>query len=105
MLQGTCGAVSGTYMVIGLKYGKYKKDDNEAQENTFSVVGEFDSEFKKINKTTSCKELLGCNLLTEEGMKYFVDNNLKEKICIKCIECSIKLLNILLSQKKIEILQ
>lgn len=100
MLQDTCGAVSGAYMVIGLKYGKYKKDDNEAQENTFSLVREFDSEFKKINKTTSCKELLGCNFLTEEGTKYFEDNNLKEKICIKCIEYSVKILNRLLSEKK-----
>ena len=94
-IQDTCGAVSGAYMVIGLKYGKYNKDDNEAREKTYRLVREFDSEFKKINKTTNCKELLGCNLLTEEGKKYFNDNNLIEKICIKCVECSLKILNIL----------
>ena len=95
MLQDTCGALSGAYLVIGLKYGKYKKDDNDAKGKTFRLVREFDSEFKKINKTTSCKELLECNLLTEEGIKYYIDNNLKEKICIKYIECLVKLLNIL----------
>ena len=31
-MQETCGAVSGAYMVLGLKYGKYKKDDNETRE-------------------------------------------------------------------------
>lgn len=92
-LQDTCGAVSGAYMVIGLKYGKYYKEDDEAREKTYSLVREFEIEFKKINKTTNCKELLGCNLLTEDGKKYYTDNNLKEKVCIKCIEDSIKILD------------
>ena len=99
-MQDTCGAVSGAYMVIGLKYGKYNKDDNKAREKTYRLVREFDSEFKKINKTTNCKELLGCNLSTEEGKKYFNDNNLMEKVCVKCVECSVKILNRLLDEKK-----
>jgi C_GCAxxG_C_C family probable redox protein len=94
-MQETCGAVSGAYMVIGLKYGKYNKDDNESREKTYRLVREFNSEFKKIFKTTECKELLGCSLLTEEGKKYFKDNNLLEKVCVKCVESSVKILNIL----------
>lgn len=92
-LQNTCGTVIGACMIIGLKYGKYKKEDNEAREKTYRLVREFDAEFKKINKTTNCRELLGCDLLTEEGKKYLKDNNLTEKVCIKCIKCSIKILN------------
>ena len=95
-LQNTCGAVSGAYMAIGLKYGKFNKEDNEAREKTYALVREFDSEFKKIFKTINCIELLGCNLLTEEGKKYFHDNNLRDNICIKCIEESINILDKLL---------
>ena len=92
-LQKTCGAVSGANMVIGLKYGKYNKEDNEAKDKTYSLVREFDAEFKKIYKTTQCKELLECDLLTEEGKNYFKENNLKEKVCMKCVEDSVKLVN------------
>jgi len=92
-MQDVCGAVSGAYMVIGLKYGKYNKDDIDAQEKTYRLVRKYNSEFKKINKTTNCKELLGCDLLTQEGQKYYIDNDLKEKVCIKCIESSVKILN------------
>ncbi len=88
-MQDTCGAYSGACMVIGLKCGKYHKEDNKALEKIYRLERAFDSEFKRINQTTNCKELIGCNLLTEEGKKYFIDNNLKEKVCIKCIESSI----------------
>lgn len=95
-LQETCGAVSGAYMVIGLQYGQYNKDDKEAKEKTYELVREFNTKFKGIYKTTSCRELLGCNLLTEEGQKYYIDNNLRENVCAKCIKDSVKILNELL---------
>jgi C_GCAxxG_C_C family probable redox protein len=92
-LQKTCGAVSGANMVIGLKYGKCNKEDNEAKDKTYGLVRDFDTEFKKIYKTSQCKDLLGCDLSTEEGKNYFNDNNLKEKVCMKCVEDSVKILN------------
>ena len=99
-MQNTCGAVSGAYMVIGSKYGKCNKDDNEAREKTYSLVREFDLEFRKVHKTSNCMELIGCNLLTEEGKKYFKDNNLLEKVCMKCIESSVKILNTLIDWER-----
>lgn len=96
-MQDLCGAVSGSYMVIGLKLGKCHEQDNEAQEKTYQLVREFESEFQKINKTTCCRELLGCNLLTEEGKKYYIAYNLKEEVCIKCIESALQILKKLLN--------
>lgn len=92
-LQETCGVVSGAYMVIGLRHGKYNKDDCEANEKTYELVREFSSRFKEIHGTTICRELLGCNLLTEEGQNYYKENNLRENVCIKCIKDSVKILN------------
>ena len=31
---GTCGAVTGAFMVIGLKYGKTRPDGDDAREKT-----------------------------------------------------------------------
>ncbi len=84
-LQNTCGAVTGAFMVIGSRYGKYKADDSEAAEKTYGLVHEFSREFEKIHGTIICRELLGCDLISEEGKKYFSGNNLKEKVCSRCV--------------------
>lgn len=92
-LQNTCGAASGAFMVIGLKFGNYRENDKEAKERIYSLIREFESEFRKIHQFSTCRELLGCDFSTEEGKEYYNDNNLKETVCIKCIEDSIDILN------------
>jgi C_GCAxxG_C_C family probable redox protein len=61
-LQETCGAVTGAYMLIGLKHGKFKKEDAESKDKTYTLVREFAKQFVEKNKTTSCCELLGIDL-------------------------------------------
>ena len=36
----TCGAVTGALMVIGLKHGKARPDDNDARDRTYALAGE-----------------------------------------------------------------
>jgi C_GCAxxG_C_C family probable redox protein len=62
-LQETCGAVSGAYLLIGLKYGKYSKDDESAKEKTYALIQEFAKLFEERNKTTNCREILGIDLI------------------------------------------
>lgn len=62
-LGDTCGAVSGSYLLIGLKYGQYRSDDKEAKEKTYAMVRDFAELFKERNKTTNCRELLGVDLI------------------------------------------
>jgi C_GCAxxG_C_C family probable redox protein len=75
----TCGAVTGAYLVIGLKYGKSIESDNDARDKTYNMVNEFSKQFKDINGSINCSELLGCNLATPEGHAYYKDNNLNTK--------------------------
>lgn len=91
-LQATCGAVTGAYMVIGLKYGKYTKDDDKAGAKTYQLVQDFDAAFKKIHNTTNCKELVNCDLSTDEGQQCFKDNDLKANVCTPCIKTAVKIL-------------
>jgi len=63
-LQETCGAVSGAYLLIGLKYGKFLKEDDPAKEKTYALVREFAMLFEERNKTTNCRELLGVDLIS-----------------------------------------
>jgi C_GCAxxG_C_C family probable redox protein len=91
-LQLTCGAVTGAFMVLGLKYGQVKPEDSAAKEKVYSEIQKFAKEFTAINKTTSCFELLNCDLKTEEGKLFFKDNDLHNKICAKCVKDAVLIL-------------
>ncbi|HVN48918.1 MAG TPA: C-GCAxxG-C-C family protein [Bacteroidota bacterium] len=96
--QKTCGAVTGSYMVIGLKHGKYQQEDNPAREKTYSLVKEFSKQFIKKNKTLECSELLHCDLNTEEGNKYFQEHQLHNDVCVKCVTDANNILNAILEE-------
>ncbi|MFZ5943240.1 MAG: C-GCAxxG-C-C family protein [Bacillota bacterium] len=91
-LGETCGAITGAFMVIGLKYGKISIDDKVAKGKTYGLVSEFAQIYKQRKGSIKCKELLGCDLNTEEGIKYARENNLFKTICPGLIETSIEVL-------------
>jgi C_GCAxxG_C_C family probable redox protein len=96
-LQSTCGAVTGAFMAIGLKHGKTLGDEGtEKRDKTYTLVRELDTAFKKKFGTTSCRELLNCDLTTPEGSKYFTDNKLSEKVCQQCVREAVKIVEGLL---------
>lgn len=84
-MQETCGALSGAYMIAGLKVGQVLPDDKTAREHTYLTVRKMAEQFKKWNHTTSCRELLGHDLTTQEGKAYIEANGLIQKICTKCV--------------------
>jgi C_GCAxxG_C_C family probable redox protein len=77
----TCGAVTGAYMAIGLKYGKAEKEDTEARNITYKKINEFSAKFKSLHGSLNCSELLGIDLATPEGQAYFEKNSLFDKKC------------------------
>lgn len=99
-LQQTCGAVTAAYLLIGLIYGNQKSEGQKSKEKVYKFVREFNDEFIKRNKTTSCRELLNCDLNTDEGKKCYKDNNLSIKICVKCVKHSVNILNELILSNK-----
>ncbi len=77
----TCGAVTGAFMVIGLKHGKTREDDDEARERTYALVQEFAERFRARNKSIICRELLGHDLGTPEGMQAVTEKKLFQTFC------------------------
>jgi C_GCAxxG_C_C family probable redox protein len=64
-----CGAVTGAFMVIGLKYGRFNAEDTEARDKTYRLISEFVRIFKEKNGSIKCNELLDVDVSTEEGLK------------------------------------
>ena len=88
----TCGAVTGAYMVIGLKNGMGASKDIKMKEKTYQLISEFSNRFYEKNGSLICKELLGCDINTPEGMDYFNQNELFEKKCLHCVKNAAEIL-------------
>lgn len=91
-----CGAVTGAMMVIGLKYGKIRPEDNEAREKTYSLTQEFFSCFQKRYGTLICRQLLGIDLSQPGGYEQASALGLFDSICQKIIASAIQILEELL---------
>lgn len=91
-LAETCGACTGAFMVIGLKYGRVRAEDNAAKEKTYQLVQEFVKRFKARNQSILCKELLGADMSTPEGLKLAVEKNLPHTACPKLIRDAAEIL-------------
>jgi len=97
-LQETCGAVTGSYMVLGIYNCRKFSDNKDRKEETYSMIQQFSEKFKQINGTTDCISLLKIDLKTEEGQRYAKDNNLFETVCEKCISDSISIVEELIEK-------
>lgn len=91
-MQETCGAVTGAFMVLGLKYGKFDAEDKVSKEITYEKVREFSKKFQEINKTLICRNLLGIDLSTKEGMDLANEQNIFEKNCVKYMKDAVGIL-------------
>jgi C_GCAxxG_C_C family probable redox protein len=82
----TCGAVTGAFMVIGLKYGKTRAEDDQAKEKAYSLVREFADRFQSRNGSTVCSQLLNCDISTPEGRKLAEREQLYTTLCPKFVQ-------------------
>jgi C_GCAxxG_C_C family probable redox protein len=65
---GTCGAVAGAMMVIGLKYGTCDATDEKANARVYELGRKFIQEFRSRNATLICRELLGFDVYTRKKL-------------------------------------
>lgn len=84
----TCGAVSGMFMLVGLKYGKGVPKDLETRTKVYDTVQKMAKEFEEMNGTIVCGDLLGINkpndtsaVPTERNSEFY-----KKRPCVGCVE-------------------
>ena len=91
-LQKTCGAVTGAFMVIGLSNNLSIQLAENRNDLTIQMIQDFENQFIKKHGTTQCKDLIECDLNSEEGQTKFREQNIKEHICSKCIQSAVTIL-------------
>lgn len=87
-----CGAVTGTIMILGLKYYDTKQEPAKAKQPVYEKVIQFTDKFKAKNSSIVCKELLGFDVNTPEGDKKFKDEDLHNKICCGLVDDAVQIL-------------
>ena len=94
----TCGAVTGAFMVLGLKYGNTTAQNQQSKEKTYEMIIEFTNRFKARNGSVSCRELLGCDISTPEGQKKARDEGLFSAVCPEMVKNAAEILEEMLAE-------
>jgi C_GCAxxG_C_C family probable redox protein len=91
--QYTCGAVTGALMALGLRYGRGTDDPAENKSFTYTKAVEFMQEFRKINGSVTCRELLdGLDMNDPAEHQQMVDQGMFENRCKKYVQDAVKIL-------------
>ena len=91
-LAQTCGAVTGAFMVLGLKHAGPNCDQRDCRENVYAPIREFTAKFQQRNNTVVCKELLGCDISTPQGAQQATKDGLFRSICPKLVQDAAEIL-------------
>ena len=74
---GMCGALSGAIMGINLVVGRNSSSDSIAL--SYTLTQKLISQFEMQHGTVNCRQLIGCDLATEEGQRFYWENNRMER--------------------------
>ena len=94
----TCGAVTGAFMVLGLKYGNADIHDKEAKERIYGIIREFVHLFESRNSSIVCRELLGCDISKPEGITAARENGLFTSVCPKMVREAVEILDEMINE-------
>lgn len=78
----TCGAVTGAYMVLGMKVRSEGKTIQDIKAETKVAVKKFNDLFIARHGSLTCKKLLGVDISTPEGSAVANEKNLFNTICV-----------------------
>ena len=87
----TCGAVTGSYMVIGMRHG-HSCPNPEKKAATKMKIKRFNELFREKHGSLICKELTGFDISTPEGADAAAEEEVFTKECPKFIESACNIL-------------
>ncbi len=83
----TCGAVTGMFMLVGLKYSKGEAGDIDTRTRIYETVQKMAHEFEEMNGSIICGDLLGINRPKDEGARpeERTEQYYKKRPCVDCV--------------------
>lgn len=90
-----CGACTGALMVLGLMH-----DDPKNRKTAYENTKQFLNDFRDVNGSYLCNDLLGCDVRTPEGVQYARDNHLFTEFCPKMVASAVDILEDIISAQE-----
>ena len=90
-----CGACTGALMVLGLMH-----DDPKNRKTAYENTKQFLNDFRDVNGSYLCNDLLGCDVRTSEGVQYARDHHLFTEFCPKMVASAVEILEKIMSAQK-----
>ncbi len=91
-LGETCGVVTGAFMVLGLARAGDNCDQRDSRDGVYAAMAEFVKRFEQRNHVVVCKELLGCDISTPQGVSKATRDGLFRSICPKLVQDAAEIL-------------
>jgi C_GCAxxG_C_C family probable redox protein len=88
----TCGAVTGAYMVLGMRTQSEGKSVQEIKAEAKASVRKFNELFLAKHGSLTCKKLLGVNISTPEGAAEAAEKNLFDTVCTELVASAAEIL-------------
>lgn len=73
-------------MVLGLSADAATAGDRDRRPRIYEVVRDFAERFTTRNGSTTCKDLMGCDISTPEGLAFANEKGLFGTICPKMVQ-------------------
>lgn len=87
----TCGAVTGAYMVIGMKHGHATSNPDEKAKTKLLVI-QFNEKFKQQHGSLICKQLIGYDISTSEGSAGASEAGVFDSLCPQFIKTACQII-------------
>lgn len=87
----TCGAVTGAYMVIGMKHG-HSTSNSDDKAKTKMLIRQFNERFKQAHGSLICKQLTGFDISTPEGSAAAQEGGVFDNKCPVFLKTACKIL-------------
>ena len=91
-LGETCGAVTGAYMVLGMKVQTQGKTIQEIKAESKASVLKFNELFVARHGSLQCKKLLGVDISTPEGSALANEKQLFDSVCTGLVASAAEIL-------------
>jgi len=69
-----------------------RAEDNKSKEKTYVLVKEFAGKFEARNDSIACKDILGCDISTPQGLRTAREEALFSKLCPKFVQDAAEIL-------------
>jgi len=103
-LREVCGAVSGMFMVAGLKYGYADPNDQKAKTEHYKLIQELAKQFENKYGSIICRQLLGLEQKKDNpNPSERTESYYKKRPCSEFVAFSAELIENMIEAKKAKI--